>query len=86
MIVEIEAKFACDDCGTEFIAPLDPAYIPPRGWSVFAVAEDSIRSGIGYRDGTEDLPVGSGSVGPDGRHYCARCTRAYDGPQEEEAA
>ena len=79
MIVEIEAKFACDDCGTEFFAPLDPACVPPAGWSIFAVAEDSVRGGIGYSDARDDEGViGSGSVGYDGRHYCAKCTRKYD--------
>ena len=77
MIVEIKAKFACDDCGTEFFVPLDPAYEPPAGWSVFAVAEDSVRAGTDYEDATDDLPVGSGSV-EDGRHYCARCTKISD--------
>ncbi len=78
MIIEIEAKFSCDDCGTEFFAPLDPAYDVPSGWSVMAVAEDAVRGGIGYSDGTERPYNGSGSVGYDGRHYCARCTRKYD--------
>ncbi len=78
MIVEIEAKFACDDCGTEFTVPVDPAKVAPAGWSMFAVAEDFIRGGMGYRDATDDVPVGSGSVGDDGRHYCARCTKRYD--------
>lgn len=79
MIVNIEAKFACDNCGTEFFTPLDPAKVPLSEWSLFDVAEDSIRAGFGYYDGhDDDRGIGSGSVGGDGRHYCARCTRKYD--------
>lgn len=77
MIVDIEAKFSCDDCGTEFMVRLDPAYEPPNGWSVHAVAEDSVRQGLNYRDGT-DVVYGSGSVDGDGRHYCHQCTQRRD--------
>lgn len=73
MIVEIKAKFSCDDCGTEFFVGMDPAYEPPAGWSVFAIAEDAIRKGDSYEDATDAL-IGYGSVGSDGRHYCTRCT------------
>lgn len=76
MIVEIEAKFACDDCGTEFLVEIDPAYVAPAGWSTFAIAEDVIRGGLTYRDGVE-TEGGTGSV-EDGRHYCARCTKRRD--------
>jgi hypothetical protein len=81
MICHVKAMFACDDCGTEFIVSLEPAYEPPAGWSVFAVAEDAIRGGQGYEDGVEGSmpgPWSSGSVGDDGRHYCDRCTRKRD--------
>jgi hypothetical protein len=81
VIIEIEAKFACDDCGTEFLVPLDPGYSPPDGWAVMGVAEDSVRAGLHYRDGT-DGRGGIGSVGEDGRHYCARCTRRRDARTE----
>ena len=79
MIVEIKAKFACDDCGTEFLVPLDPAYEPPVGWSIFAVAEDAIRAGRGYEDATDQASgiCSFGSV-EDSRHYCARCTKRRD--------
>ena len=85
MILAIEAKFSCDDCGTEFFQPIDPASIAPAGWSMFDVAEDFVRGGIGYRDGTDDW-TGSGSIGDDGRHYCARCTRGYDAKFNERGA
>lgn len=79
MIVEIEAKFSCDECGTEFFASIDPAIVPAAGWSMFDVAEDAVRGGIGYYDGFDDHPHGApiGSV-DDGRHLCARCTRKND--------
>lgn len=85
MIVEIEAKFSCDDCGTEFFAPIDPAKIAPAGWSMLAIAEDFVRGGIGYTDGSDTGSdfIGSGSVGDDGRHYCAKCTRHYDAKPDE---
>lgn len=78
MIIEVKAKFACDDCGTEFFVPLDHAYEFPQGWSVFEAAEDAIRGGIGYEDATENTqPAYAGCV--DGcRHYCAACTRKID--------
>jgi transcription elongation factor Elf1 len=79
MIVEVTAKFACDDCGTEFENSIDPACEPPDCWSVFAVAEDAIRAGRNYRDATEERNGnGMGSVGDDGRHYCDRCTTLRD--------
>lgn len=78
MIVEIQAKFACDDCGTEFFVNLDPGYYPPDEWSVCDVAEDSIRAGLTYEDATDDKGFKSGSVESDGRHYCNRCTKRRD--------
>lgn len=76
MLVEIEAKFSCDDCGTEFIVRLDPAAVPEFGWTLFEEAEDAIRAGSEYRDGFE-RPGAIGSV-DDGRHYCDRCTLKHD--------
>ena len=78
MIVEIEAKFSCDDCGTEFVVGLDPGYDPPDNWTVMDIAEDSIRGELTYRDGTGEFPQGSGSIDGDGRHYCQRCTKKQD--------
>lgn len=84
MIVEVKAKFACDDCGTEFFVRLDPAYDPPGDWTVFDVAVDQIRGGLWYEDGNEDpIETGSGSVEEE-RHYCARCTRKRDAKPEGE--
>lgn len=78
MIVEIEAKFSCDDCGTEFIVTLDPAYDPPSEWTLFDVAVDAVRAGSHYRDGFDDpIETGCGSVDEE-RHYCARCTKQRD--------
>jgi hypothetical protein len=77
VIVEIEAKFSCDDCGTEFMVTLDPAYEPPSGWSIHAVAEDAIRQGLSYRD-AQDVHFGLGLVGDDGRHYCDGCRKPRD--------
>jgi hypothetical protein len=76
-LVEITAKFACDDCGTEFIVGLEPPYVPPPEWSVFAVAENAIRRGESYEDGTEATD-GLGAVDDNGRHYCDRCRRKMD--------
>lgn len=72
MIVEVEAKFSCDECGTEFVLSLDPAYSPPNGWSVFEIAEDAIRAGRQYSDGA-GVTSGLGGVDGDGRHYCDSC-------------
>ena len=89
MLVEIKAKFSCDDCGTEFLVDLEPAYEPLAGISVFAIAEDAIRGGS-YEDAVDVVqgpwrsgsvvqgPWRSGSVGDDGRHYCAECTLKHD--------
>lgn len=80
MIIEVTAKFACDDCGTEFLIHLDPAYEPLHGWSVFEVAVDAIRQGNPgtYEDGIDrTTPLGSGSV-DDERHYCEPCTKKRD--------
>jgi hypothetical protein len=52
---------------------IDPPYEPPARWSMFAVAEDFIRRGGNYEDGTE-VVGGLGSVDGDGRHYCDRCS------------
>lgn len=82
MIVEIEAKFACDDCGTEFIVRLDPGYDPPGDWTVMDVAEDAVRAGLWYEDATGGFPQGSGCVGDDGRHYCQRCTKKMDAAKD----
>lgn len=82
MIVEIKAKFACDDCGTEFLVRLDPGYDPPDHWTVMDVAEDAVRSGMWYEDATGDYPQGSGCVGDDGRHYCQRCTSKMDAAED----
>jgi len=78
VIVEIEAKFECDDCGTKFSAMLDPGYDHPDDWTVMDVAEDSVRAGMTYRDGTGDVVQVGGSIGSDGRHYCQQCTKKLD--------
>lgn len=72
MLVEIQAKFSCDDCGTEFLVTMDPAYNPPEGWSVFDVAEDAVRGGLGYEDAHEPRSAYVGMV-EDNRHLCGRC-------------
>lgn len=81
MIVEIKAKFSCDECGTEFLVSMDPATDPPAGWSVFDLAEDAIRAGHDYEDGHEPQSDWIGSVEGD-RHLCGKCTRKSD--QEEQ--
>ena len=78
MIIEVKAKFACDDCGTEFLVPLDPATVASEGESVFFLAEDSVRAGLNYEDGVDRDYQGIGSVSADGRHYCDRCTKLHD--------
>lgn len=77
MIIEIKAKFACDDCGTEFVVSLDPASEAPQCWTLFDIAEEAIRGGFEYRDEFE-RPGAIGSVRFDGRHYCDRCTLKHD--------
>ena len=77
MIREIEATFDCDECGTQFIIKLDPAFEPEAGDSLFSIAEDAIRkSNLGtYRDGFDNA---SGGAVIDERHYCQRCVLDAD--------
>lgn len=72
MLIEIQAKFSCDDCGTEFSVTVDPALVMPTGWSVFDVAEDAVRGGFGYEDAHEPRSSYVGMV-EDDRHLCGRC-------------
>lgn len=78
MIVDIEAKFACDVCGTEFVVKIDPAAKSFGDGAIMELAEDFIRRGDSYRDGFEDVPCTGGSVGDDGSHFCQRCTKKID--------
>lgn len=80
MIREIRARFSCDDCGAEFTVDLDPGYDPPEDWTVMDVAEDAIRGGTTYRDGTKER-YGAGSV-QDDRHLCAACTKKRDSKED----
>ncbi len=72
MIIEIIAKFQCDECGEFFSTTLDPGYDPPEDWCVIDVAEDSLRG------------FGKHKVGADGQHYCEQCTSAQQQPPSEE--
>lgn len=72
MIIAIKAKFACDQCGEEFSVSIDPASIGAPGWSVFEIAEDAIRGGIGYEDGAPHEPGKVGAV-EGNRHLCKEC-------------
>lgn len=56
MIVSVEAKFACDDCGTEFIVQLDPARESSADWTVMDVAEERIRAGDGVSFWEDRIP------------------------------
>ena len=75
MIIEISAKFECDDCGDIFYARLDPAYTPARCLSVFALAEDAIRSD----------QFSTGCV-IDERHLCKACVIEKEADQPAEGA
>lgn len=46
MILEIRARFECDDCGMRFSVGLDPAHVPAPGASIFEVAEEAVRKMI----------------------------------------
>lgn len=81
MIVKVEAKFSCDECGAQFTLALDPAYSPPGGWSVFDIAEDAIRSGRQYSDETGVI-CGLGGVDGDSMHYCDSCNSKRGGKAE----
>ncbi len=65
MLVEILARFQCDVCGKEFPIEIDPARNPPAGWSIFEVAEDSIRG----------TALHNGGMVVDGNHLCDQCGR-----------
>lgn len=76
MIIEIKAKFSCDDCGTEFFIKLDPAFnTKAEAWTLMDVAEDFISSSYfdSYEDGTDRDYEGYASIEGE-RHLCCRCT------------
>lgn len=77
MIIDIKAKFSCDDCGTEFIVGIDPGFVPPDKCSAFFIAEEAIRAGyLGtYEDGHGE--TAGGLVDDMGRHYCFRCSQKH---------
>jgi hypothetical protein len=78
VIIEITAKFACDDCGTEFTVSIDPAEPIPALWSLFEVAEDACAGGRNYRDAKHPV-LESGVSSVDGsRHLCHECTLTND--------
>jgi hypothetical protein len=77
VIVEIKAKFSCDECGTEFVVSMDPSFSAPPDLTLFDLAEDAISSGRDYEDGHEPSMGYTGSV-DDGRHLCGRCTHEAD--------
>jgi hypothetical protein len=74
MLLNIKAKFKCDECGNEFIVTIDPACEPPAGWTVFEVAEDAVRGGVTY----EDERGGDVSSVQNELHLCSQCTRRHD--------
>jgi hypothetical protein len=79
MIKRIEAVVGCDHCGTEFSMDIDAAYEPPRGWSMFDIAVDSVRGGHRGRIGPNGVP----SVQA-GLHLCPTCTRVVDAAYPED--
>jgi hypothetical protein len=75
---EIRAAFTCDGCGVPFSVQVDPAGVPPAGWSAFDHAEDAVRGSLGYEGPkTPEGFVGMSSV-QDGRHLCGWCTNEAD--------
>ena len=79
-LIEIRARFRCDDCGREFSVQLDPVDKPPTGWSVFDVAEDAIRGGAGYigPDVTGSVQKSDTISDKDNKHLCGTCTEKTD--------
>jgi len=75
MLKSIKATFNCDCCGKDFTVRVDPAYVPPVNWSLYDIAEDSIRGGNGY-EGPGDKGYW-GSVEGD-KQLCAECTKKGD--------
>lgn len=61
MLKAITAYFECDYCGSEIEQRIEPAYKPPKGWCIFEVAEDAVKSSHLY------------SV-KKGKHLCKACT------------
>ncbi len=73
MIVNVEALFECDECGTRFKVGIDPAdNTPLEPMSMLEIAESAIMGGLSYQD--DAGTPGPGSV--DGiNHYCHLCTK-----------
>lgn len=69
-LVNVTAKFECDECSRMMEVWLDESYTPPNGWSVFDIAEDRLRGGCG-------IGLAMTSVQND-RHLCAACTKTED--------
>ena len=77
MIVEIKAKYECDQCGKRFAVCIDPG-TALDGKSILDIADDEVAAGGLDYEAAEDQRDGFGSVGDDGRHYCAGCTEEKD--------
>lgn len=69
MLINIQATFACDECGDKFVVKLDPAstFIHDN-WSLFDEAEDAVRGGVFV------VPTGDPTSVQDDEHLCGACT------------
>lgn len=80
MLVDIKAKFRCDECDWEFTVALDPAD-RQAGCAIMEVVEERLCSGAGYEDGVSEW--GESGDAKDGVHLCAKCDRERE-PKEDD--
>jgi hypothetical protein len=75
-LIHIRAHFDCDECGKQFSVGIAADYVPPEKWSMFDVAEDSVRGSVDYEEKGWD--GGLCSSVQNNKHLCKDCTRKAD--------
>lgn len=70
MILEIIAKFSCDECGGRITVGLEPSQKLPEGWCILDEAVDRVRGGLSEE--------GLVSAKDDDTVLCPTCTNKAD--------
>lgn len=81
-LIHIRAHFECDECGKQFSVGIAADYVPPAKWSMFDVAEDSVRGSLDYEEKGWD--GGLCSSVQNEKHLCKDCTKKADEESPEE--
>lgn len=73
MLINIQATFACDECGDKFVVKLDPAstFIHDN-WSLFDEATDAVAGGVAVE------PMDDPTSVQNDKHLCGACTAKAD--------